>query len=168
MRAQFDTIRLAAGVGCAPSPLDAGAAAGGALGEPEALSGVAGAACDGGGATILHMDVDGLSGRPLSPYETTEKIYGLYARMAGFFAARGALAFFMGGDNFMVVSADEGARENATEFLKVADSLGLGLNCGIGRGGTARQAASNATRSLDAIRKMRGGGGELERVHEAP
>jgi len=75
----------------------------------------------------------------------------------------------MGGDTFMAVPDGDAAavRRDAAEFAEASDRLGLGLNCGIGRGPTARQAAAAATRSLDAIRRMRERGA-AERVHEEP
>lgn len=169
---RFPEIDLRAAVGRAGGPLEANRAAHAAAlaaGEGEAVAGAGAAAAD-GGATVLHLDVDGLSARRRgsSPYEITAAIYSLYADMARFYAARGGMAFFMGGDNFMAVpDGDDGAvRRDAAELVGLSDRAGLGLNCGIGRGGTARAAAAAATRSLDDIRRLRGAGG-AERVHEA-
>ena len=169
---RFAEIDLRAAVGCADGPLAASRAAHAAsLATGGART--RGTACEGGAgeATVLHMDVDGLSARrrESSPYEITASIYSLYADMARFYLARGGLAFFMGGDNFMVVPDGDGAaiRRDASEFVGSSVRLGLGLNCGIGRGPTARRAAAAATRSLDEIRRLRKGGGTA-RVHEAP
>ena len=46
--------------------------------------------------------------------------------------AKKSLAFFMGGDNFMVVSTPD-AKESASEFIdKIKKERGVTLNCGIG------------------------------------
>ncbi len=171
--AQFADIDLRAATACSPDALEANRLAHkfSLLASQDEL--VCGATCasSAGGPTILHMDVDGLSSRrrESSPYEITSSIYSLYAEMSKFFMSRGALSFFMGGDNFMVVTgADiEKVRSDAQDFVNVSRSLDLGLNCGIGRGLTARKAASAATRSLDEIRRMRKAG-EAESVYEAP
>ena len=169
---RFGEVDLRAAVGCAAGPLAASRAAHAAsLAAGEART--CGEACAGGAgeATVLHMDVDGLSARrrESSPFEISASIYSLYADMARFYLARGGLAFFMGGDNFMVVPDGDAAavRRDASELVASSVRLGLGLNCGIGRGATARGAAAAATRSLDEIRRLREGG-TAERVHEAP
>ena len=69
--------------------------------------------------------------------------------MSEFFLDRKSLAFFMGGDNFMVVANDD-AKEMAMEFIdKTKKDLGILLNCGIGIGKTSREAAKLATQSLE-------------------
>lgn len=169
---QFPEIDLRAAVGRADGPLAANESAHAALLADAGGARVAGAdaASAGGGATVLHLDVDGLSARrrDSSPYAITAAIYSLYADMARFYMARGGMAFFMGGDNFMAVpdGGDADVRRDAAELVGLSRRAGLGLNCGIGRGETARAAAAAATRSLDEIRRLRKGGG-AERVHEA-
>lgn len=168
VRSKFAGISLHASVGCHTFPFDASKAAADA--STKETVGVQGSVCDEGDkVVILHMDVDGLSTRreKLSPYEVTSAIYGLYSEMSSFFMKRGSLAFFMGGDNFMIVANEENLESNIDKFLEISDARGLSLNCGIGRGTTARKAASNATRSLDDIRKMRKGG-NARRIYEAP
>src|SRR3989338_9771563 len=64
---------------------------------------------------IMHMDVDGstsISSRK-SPYEISSLIFKLYSEMSEFFLAQNSLTFFMGGDNFMIISSLT-AKENAT------------------------------------------------------
>lgn len=108
-----------------------------------------------GRANILHMDVDGLSGMTLSSYDTSILMFGLYGRMSQFFYERDSLAFFMGGDNFMIAASEE-AKADTREFIdEVEQKDGVALNCGIGSGETGREAAKLATMSLDEIRKMR-------------
>ena len=118
--------------------------------------------------TIMHLDVDGLSEKRkmISPYETSSLMFKLYSKMSDFFLQRSSLSFFMGGDNFMVISNSE-HKENAQEFINVIKhEMDLILNCGIGSGSTARDAAKLATKSLDTIREIRDSGKEKPEVYE--
>ena len=118
--------------------------------------------------TILHLDVDSLSEKRkiISPYETSSLMFKLYSKMSEFFLEKKSLAFFMGGDNFMVVSNSE-HKENAQEFIDmIKQQMNLLLNCGIGSGVTARDAAKLATQSLDTIREIRDSGKEKPEIYE--
>ena len=118
--------------------------------------------------TILHLDVDSLSEKRkmISPYETSSLMFKLYSKMSEFFLEKKSLAFFMGGDNFMVVSNSE-HKENAQEFIDmIKQQMNLLLNCGIGSGITARDAAKLATQSLDTIREIRDSGKEKPEIYE--
>ena len=118
--------------------------------------------------TILHLDVDSLSEKRkmISPYETSSLMFKLYSKMSEFFLEKKSLAFFMGGDNFMVVSNSE-HKENAQEFIDmIKQQMNLLLNCGIGSGITARDAAKLATQSLDIIREIRDSGKEKPEIYE--
>ena len=59
--------------------------------------------------TIMHFDVDDLSStrKTKSPYEISSKMFRLYSSMSEFFLEKKSMAFFMGGDNFMVVAKDD-------------------------------------------------------------
>jgi GTP cyclohydrolase IIa len=110
--------------------------------------------------TIIHMDVDGSTSISVkkSPYEISLLIFKLYSEMSEFFLAQDSLTFFMGGDNFMIVSSPTG-KENITKFLALIEKkYGISMNCGIGTAKTAREAANLATKSLDTIREMRDSG----------
>ncbi len=118
--------------------------------------------------TIMHLDVENLtSSRKIkSPYEISSSIFKLYAKMSEFFLEKKAMTFFMGGDNFIVVS-NTNAKENAREFLDlIKKEQGITLNCGIGTGNTAREAVKLATRSLDIIREIRESGKEKPEIYE--
>jgi len=118
--------------------------------------------------TIMHFDVENLTLRRKvkSPYEISSIIFNLYAKMSQFFLERKSMTFFMGGDNFMVVSADN-SKENAREFLDLAKKeLDITLNCGIGTARTVREAVSLATKSLDTIREIRQSGKEKPEIYE--
>lgn len=116
---------------------------------------------------IMHMDVDGATSisTKKSPYEISSLIFKLYSEMSEFFLAQNSLTFFMGGDNFMIISSPTG-KENATKFLELIEKkYGVSMNCGIGTAKTAREAANLATKSLDTIREMRDSG-KMQRVLE--
>ena len=109
---------------------------------------------------IIHMDVDGSTSISVtkSPYEISSLMFRLYSEMSEFFLRKNSLTFFMGGDNFMIVTSGNG-KEDATKFLEaIEQGHGITLNCGIGTAKTAREAASLATKSLDTIRELRGSG----------
>ena len=107
--------------------------------------------------TIMHMDVEDLtsSRKTKSPYEITSTIFTLYAKMSKFFMEKNCLAFFLGGDNFMIVSHND-SKNMAQEFLDLVEKEDdITLNCGIGHAKTCRDAARLATKSLDTIREIR-------------
>jgi GTP cyclohydrolase IIa len=86
--------------------------------------------------------------------------------MSEFFLDKKSLTFFMGGDNFMVVSSDN-SKQNAKEFLDLAKKeFDITLNCGIGTARTVREAVKLATKSLDTIREIRTSGKEKPEIYE--
>lgn len=171
LESKFD-LRLAMSIGCADTPYEAnlrafeGKKSRVSLDEQHAIYGY----LDGGAdkrVTIMHMDVEDLtsSQETKSPYEITEAIFSLYAKMSAFFMERGSMAFFLGGDNFMIVTHGD-AGSLAGEFIDIARKDGIVLNCGIGSAPTSREAARLATKSLDTIREMRDSGGARPSVYE--
>lgn len=181
-------VRLAASIGAGDDPFGANLSAhrarvsGRALCADPLVHGELPGGADGEPAvTVLHIDVENLtaSAERASPYEVSASIASLHSRMADFFAANRALAFFMGGDNFMVVCGGAGAggagpAALAGEFAEAARGMGIVVNCGVGTGRTGREAARRATASLDEIRRIRGSGAAAAaaqpppRVYELP
>ncbi len=118
--------------------------------------------------SIMHLDVDDLTSRRNtdSPYEISSTIFELYSKMSKFFLEKNSLTFFMGGDNFMVVSNDE-AKKSVQDFINMTkNNEKISLNCGIGNAKTGRDAVKLATKSLDTIRKIRDSGKEKPEVYE--
>jgi GTP cyclohydrolase IIa len=116
---------------------------------------------------IMHIDVDGSTSisAKKSPYEISSLMFKLYAEMSEFFLKQNYLSFFMGGDNFMIITTGKG-KENASKFLDMIEKkYGITMNCGIGTADTAREAAKLATKSLDTIREMRDSG-KTQRILE--
>jgi len=117
---------------------------------------------------IMHMDVDSSTSisAKKSPYEISSLMFKLYSEMSEFFLTKNCLTFFMGGDNFMIVTSGDG-KDHAVKFLNLMkEKHGIALNCGIGTANTAREAAKLATKSLDTIRELRDSGKNQQRVLE--
>ncbi len=117
---------------------------------------------------IVHMDVDGSTSvsAKKSPYEVSSLIIKLYSEMSEFFLQRKSLAFFMGGDNFMIISSDFN-KDEITKFLEIIkQKYDISFNCGIGTAKTGRDAAKLATQSLDKIRELRDSGKKDTRILE--
>lgn len=123
--------------------------------------------CDENFAQITHIDIDGSSivSNELSPYEITFLITKAYARLSEEFLKGDSLTFFLGGDNFMVISngISKGRLLEITDII--IKDLGIKLNCGIGVGRTGRKAAAAATRALDTIRDLRTKG-KIQPIYE--
>ncbi|MGY5151154.1 MAG: GTP cyclohydrolase IIa [Candidatus Nitrosopumilus sp. bin_6a] len=118
--------------------------------------------------SIMHLDVDDLTSRrkTASPYEISSIIFDLYSKMSKFFLEKNSLTFFMGGDNFMVVSNDD-AKKSVQDFINITKNNDkISLNCGIGNANTSREAVKLATKSLDTIREIRDSGKEKPEVYE--
>jgi GTP cyclohydrolase IIa len=118
--------------------------------------------------TIMHFDIENLTSKraTTSPYELSSVIFKIYARMSEFFLNKKSMAFFMGGDNFIVIT-NHNAKQIAKEFLDTIKSEhGIILNCGIGTAITAREAVKLATKSLDTIRQIRDSGKEKPEIYE--
>ncbi|HEU4605231.1 MAG TPA: GTP cyclohydrolase IIa [Nitrososphaera sp.] len=118
-------------------------------------------------AQIMHVDVDSSTkvGDRLSPYEVTALVMKLYSRLAEEFLKHNSLAFFLGGDNVMVISNGM-TKEQADEAIKkVTAGIDIKLNCGIGIGRTGRRAAEAATKALDTIRDLRKEG-KIQTIYE--
>ena len=119
---------------------------------------------------ILHMDINNSTAitSDLSSYEITNLIVNLYSNVSNIFLQEESLAFYLGGDNFMIIAKKNMTTEKVKEIVDlITTSTKINLNCGIGNGKTGRQAAEMATKSLDEIRKLRKNG-TIIRVYELP
>jgi GTP cyclohydrolase IIa len=79
--------------------------------------------------SIMHLDVDDLTSKRKtdSPYEISSIIFELYSKMSKFFLEKNSLTFFMGGDNFMVISNDDAKKsvQNFINMIKNDDKISL-------------------------------------------
>ncbi|HET7149690.1 MAG TPA: GTP cyclohydrolase IIa [Candidatus Nitrosopolaris sp.] len=112
---------------------------------------------------IMHIDMNNSTdiGSKLSPYEITCLIMKIYAMLSEEFVKKESLTFFLGGDNFMVVSNAVTKQDAEETITKVTQGTNIKLNCGIGIGRTGRKAAKAATKALDTIRNLRNVGKDL-------
>jgi GTP cyclohydrolase IIa len=115
----------------------------------------------------MHIDVDSSTkvGDTLSPYEVTALVIKTYSMLAQEFLKLDALTFFLGGDNFMVISNGVTKEQADGVISRVAADAGIKLNCGIGIGKTGRKAAEAATQALDTIRDLRKQG-KIQPIYE--
>lgn len=87
-------------------------------------------------AQIMHIDIDSSAkvGNWLSPYELTALVMKIYSRLAEDFLKHDSLAFFLGGDNVMVISNGMSKEQADVVLKKVTAGNDIKLNCGkIGR-----------------------------------
>ncbi|HEY7756837.1 MAG TPA: GTP cyclohydrolase IIa [Nitrososphaeraceae archaeon] len=108
-------------------------------------------------AQILHLDIDNSTkvSNSLSPYEITTRIMKMFSNLIELFSKQKSMTFFIGGDNFMVIS-NTVPKEKVSEIIgKIYKSENIKLNCGIGIACTARKAVQAATEALDTIRNLR-------------
>jgi len=118
-------------------------------------------------AHVMHIDVDSSTkvGDRLSPYEVTSLVMKVYSRLAEEFLKHKSLTFFLGGDNFMVISNGVTKEQAESVIKKVTAGIDIKLNCGIGIGKTGRKAAEAATKALDTIRDLRQEG-KIQPIYE--
>ena len=106
---------------------------------------------------IMHIDVDDSTklSSTLSPYEVTTLVCKVGLLLSQQFLKKRAITFFIGGDNFMVISNGT-SQDDARKIIRnVMQKTKVKLNCGIGIGRTGRKAAEAATEGLDTIRRLR-------------
>lgn len=111
-------------------------------------------------AQIMHIDIDGSTnvGSKISPYEITSLVSKIHASLSEEFLKKESMTFFIGGDNFMVISNGTTKQDAEKIIERVTKGIDIKLNCGIGVGRTGRKAAEAATRALDTIRSLRNEG----------
>jgi GTP cyclohydrolase IIa len=118
-------------------------------------------------AQIMHIDVNNSRkiSLNLTPYEVTRLMVKVYSLLSDEFLKKSCMTFYVGGDNFMVISNDMTIEDAETIIGRVGESVGIKLKCGIGVGKTGRKAAKNATKALDTIRDLREKG-KMEAVYK--
>jgi len=119
---------------------------------------------------ILHIDINNSTAitKKLSAYEITNLIIKLYSKISNIFLKEESLAFYLGGDNFMIITKKNMTTEKAQEIINLlTKTTKINLNCGIGNGCTGRKAAEMSTKSLDLIRDFRQNG-TIINVYESP
>lgn len=105
---------------------------------------------------IAHIDINGITKKltdTVSAYDTFLFVNKVYQILMDELFKKGALIFFIGGDNFM--SLCNGVKTNALlKILKIVDEeLNIELKAGVGKASTAYKAANLADLALEAIRE---------------
>jgi len=166
----YRDLKISMAIGSGETALEANLSAHKARKEERVLNGKArifGRTAAADMAQVMHIDVESskkVSDR-LSPYEVTALVIKIYGRLAEEFLKHDALTFFLGGDNFMVISNGV-TKEQADAVIKKATAgADIKLNCGIGIGRTGRRAAEAATKALDTIRELRKKG-KIQPIYE--
>jgi GTP cyclohydrolase IIa len=108
-------------------------------------------------AQIIHLDIDNSTtvGNILSPYEITTRIMKMFSTLIELFIEQKSMTFFLGGDNFMVISNTVTKDKVSIIISKIYESQNIRLNGGIGVAHTGRKAVQAATEALDTIRNLR-------------
>jgi GTP cyclohydrolase IIa len=110
---------------------------------------------------IIHMDVDSSTSiaKEYSAYGITNLMLKIHGMLSDAFLKEDSLAFFLGGDNFMIIAKGTFQVDKLDEIIDdIKKTTGIRFNCGIGRGSNARTAVKYATKSLDQIREHRKNG----------
>ena len=100
-------------------------------------------------AQILHIDIDSsakLSSR-FSPFEITLLLSKIYLKLSEYFLKKESLTFFIGGDNFMVLSNGLRKEDSRRIITKVSNCFEIKMNCGIGIGRTGRKVCRGCHKS---------------------
>jgi GTP cyclohydrolase IIa len=116
---------------------------------------------------ILHIDIDSSTkvADNLSPYEVTSLVTRIHSGLVEEFLKYNSLTFFLGGDNFMVISNGMTKEQIDSAIKKATTGINIKFNCGIGVGKTGRGAAEAATKALDTIRDLRKEG-KIQPIYE--
>lgn len=123
-----------------------------------------------GDLKIIHMDVESSTSisDKLSAYQIANLLIKVHSKISDVFLEEDSLAFFLGGDNFMIVAKNSITVERVAEIANIIkDSTGVKFNCGIGSGKDARTAVKLATKSLDQIRERRKSGKTINVIESA-
>ena len=107
-----------------------------------------------GWVEIVHADINHSTlftdAKPI--YDTHFLIQQTHLALAEQFLRRNGLAFYMGGDNFMIVANGIRDEELIQIFGEIKRQLGIELKAGIGEAPNAVDAANMASRALQDIR----------------
>jgi GTP cyclohydrolase IIa len=108
-------------------------------------------------AQIIHLDIDNSTkvSNVLSSYEITTRIMKMFSNLIELFIEQKSMTFFLGGDNFMVISNAVTKDKVYSITSKIYENQNIKLNCGIGVARTGRKAVQAATEALDTIRTLR-------------
>ena len=110
----------------------------------------------GGGVQLAHFDVVDATARYTDredAYTTLLSIQRTGLALADHLYSRGALSFFVGGDNVIAVCPDLGRDDYEAAIEHVRETVGVDLRVGVGRGDTATEAGLAAKYALEECRE---------------
>ncbi|QLH06868.1 GTP cyclohydrolase IIa [Nitrosopumilus ureiphilus] len=118
------------------------------------------------GVHLIHLDIEGITQmrKNTSPYEITLLVQATHQIISYYCYDNNLLGFFMGGDNFVIVSDSQTQTHSKNLAALIQKNLNIVVNCGIGAEKTARIAMAMATKNLDEIRRLRGLGCDFPRI----
>lgn len=118
------------------------------------------------GVHLIHLDIEGISKirKNTSPYEITLLVQTTHQIISHYCYEHKLLGFFMGGDNFVIISDEKPQTHSKNLAELIQKNLHIIVNCGIGEEKTARIAMAMATKNLDKIRMLRGLGHNFPRI----
>ncbi|MCH7967181.1 MAG: GTP cyclohydrolase IIa [Thaumarchaeota archaeon] len=118
------------------------------------------------GVHLIHLDIEGISKmrKNTSPYEITLIVQATHQIISHYCFENKLLGFFMGGDNFVIISDEKPQIHSTNLATLIQKNLNIVVNCGIGEEKTARIAMAMATKNLDKIRILRKQGYNFPRI----
>lgn len=108
---------------------------------------------------IAHVDVNNITRLTdsWSAYDIFVSMLKAYGAMAEEFLRMDSLVFFIGGDNFLVVSNGVTEDDYKEALRRVSEKTGLEMKAGIGIGRSATETLELASKALDKIRRTKTG-----------
>ena len=104
---------------------------------------------------IAHIDINGVTESLtdiIPAYDTNFLVNRAQHYLMTKLIDKGALLFFIGGDNFMSPCNELGPKKLLKLFEEIDDEIGIALKAGVGRGKNAEDAAYMADLGLEEIR----------------
>ncbi len=110
---------------------------------------------DSGYVQVAHIDINSVTETLTdveSAFDTSFMVNKAQHYLMTKLIKKGALLFFIGGDNFMAPCNGLSEKEIEEILIEINDEIGIGLKAGIGRGRNAEDAAYMADIGLENIR----------------
>ncbi len=106
---------------------------------------------------IAHVDVNNITRLTdsVSAYDLFVSMLKVYDALTEEFLRMDSLVFFIGGDNFLVVSNGVTEDDYKEALRRVSERIGLEMKAGIGVGRSATKSLELATKALDKIRSTK-------------
>jgi GTP cyclohydrolase IIa len=102
---------------------------------------------------VAHIDINDITTHTdKNVYESYERVIEIEKSLMNHLTQKGAMVFFMGGDNFIVPCNNLAKEDFLESFEKIKDETGIDLKAGIGIGANAEEAVQLASMGLKEIR----------------